>query len=199
MRELGTRVTTQLTIGPSASSLPCFSPDNQKIAFTNFGSGNGDIFIMKIKVGLLKTMVTMGSNAEVFCSWSPSGKIAYTNAPSDSKRWTSEIWIYDLNTSSYSHIIDGRDLEWSPDGTKLVFYRVQQIKAWGTYTENFCSLWIINADGTGLTQITTDLSWEGHLAFGPDGKIYFDSNRTGNRDIWSAELQLDISNQNEFK
>ena len=97
---------------------------------------------------------------------------------------TSNIWIAPGGDSSRARQITSgtnnyRNLEWTPDG-KLVF-------------ELGSDIWIIEADGSGQKQLTT----EGHNNRMPSacagGYIVFSSNRQGARRIW--RMDIDGSNQ----
>jgi TolB protein len=69
---------------------------------------------------------------------------------------------------------------WRPDGQKILF------TSWQTGNPE---IYIANADGSGLTQLTDNLSWDVHAAWSPDGKkIAFESDRMGNFDIWVMEV-----------
>ncbi len=77
---------------------------------------------------------------------------------------------------------------WSPDGSKIVFQRSNP--ATPTTPANF-EVFTINADGTGLTNVSdnpgsaTVGSSDSQPSFSPDGtRIAFQSNRRGNPDIW---------------
>jgi Tol biopolymer transport system component len=65
---------------------------------------------------------------------------------------------------------------WSPDGTKIAF----RSNRTGVY-----DLYVMNADGSGVTVLTADSATEGRPAWSPDGtKIAFSSDRDGNNEIY---------------
>ncbi len=79
---------------------------------------------------------------------------------------------------------------WSPDGTRLVFISpcLQRINSpKDSYTDT--SLFMINADGTGLKQLTNIPGADLEPAWSPDGKqIAFTSIRDGNQQIYLLDV-----------
>lgn len=73
---------------------------------------------------------------------------------------------------------------WSPDGTRIAFYSERDGNA---------EIYVMNADGTGVTRLTRSSADEGYPAWSPDGRtISFDSDRTGNFDVFA--MNTDGSN-----
>ncbi|MGQ9599801.1 MAG: hypothetical protein ACUVWZ_10335 [Anaerolineae bacterium] len=65
---------------------------------------------------------------------------------------------------------------WSPDGQRLAFHSNRG----GDW-----DIWVINEDGTGLTNLTRHPGDDRYPAWSPDGeKIAFTSERSGDQDIW---------------
>jgi Tol biopolymer transport system component len=100
--------------------------------------------------------------------------------------------------------VDGTDLKkitemeqgacqpsWSPDGRQLVF--ISPCVGRGEFYEtiyNEASLYIINADGTGLKQLTTSPGSDFDPAWSPDGaRIAFTSVRDGFRQIYTLDVE----------
>lgn len=68
------------------------------------------------------------------------------------------------------------DPAWSPAGNRIVFV---------TTESGNDDIWIINDDGSGLTQLTDDPNYDKSPSWSPDGtKILFWSNRTGKAQLW---------------
>jgi hypothetical protein len=72
--------------------------------------------------------------------------------------------------------------DWSPDGTQVVFgaYRcLPQLRDAGAKDCGANDLWVVNADGSDLHQITHDPYEDRDPHWGHDGNIYFASDRVG--------------------
>jgi Tol biopolymer transport system component len=66
---------------------------------------------------------------------------------------------------------------WSPDGRRLAFYSERDGNA---------EIYVMSADGTGVTRVTNTKADEGYPAWSPDGRtISFDSDRDGNFDVFA--------------
>ena len=73
---------------------------------------------------------------------------------------------------------------WSPDGSRLAFYSERDGNA---------EIYVMNADGSGVTRLTGTSADEGYPAWSPDGRtISFDSDRDGNFDVFA--MNADGSN-----
>src|SRR5215204_3542268 len=69
---------------------------------------------------------------------------------------------------------------WSPDGRRIAFYSERDGNA---------EIYVMNADGTGVTRLTNTRADEGYPAWSPDGRtISFDSDRDGNFDVFAMNV-----------
>jgi Tol biopolymer transport system component len=69
---------------------------------------------------------------------------------------------------------------WGPDGSRVVFW---------SWRNGNPEVYVVNADKTGLRQLTDNLAWDVFPAWSPDGnRVAFDSDRLGNFDIWALDL-----------
>jgi Tol biopolymer transport system component len=76
--------------------------------------------------------------------------------------------------------------DWAPDGSKIVFSLAH------SHGPLFCSVALVNTDGTGLTDLSTgQTGCEGDPAFTPDGqRIVFDhfDDKADTENIWTMDL-----------
>jgi eukaryotic-like serine/threonine-protein kinase len=112
---------------------------------------------------------------------SPDGRrIAITVGDRDK----SDIWIYDLETGTFSRLSSAGatgDAVWSPDGTK-VFYA-------GLGDKQRFAVWSQQADGGSPPEKILDASLISSLAMAPDGKsIVYTSYYNNSLDIFRARL-----------
>ncbi|MCW4031847.1 MAG: DUF5050 domain-containing protein [Candidatus Bathyarchaeota archaeon] len=80
----------------------------------------------------------------------------------------------------------------SPDGKKIVY--------WSLKASEQSDIWMINIDGSNQTRLTSNLYKDIYPTWSPDGeKIIFESDRTGNFDIWQLSLDRSIVVNAEFE
>lgn len=148
-----------------------------------FGSYRGDatgVFVMNPDGGA-QTRLTAKTSHNYEPVWSPDGmRIAFGTY----RHGQEEIYLMDADGSNQTRLTNSNgsyDPVWSPDGTKLAFTG---------YDSQWCSqVFVINADGTGLTDFTQDTVGSSYLpSWSPDGdKIMFLSTRGGYQSIYVAD------------
>jgi len=211
----GTNV-RRLTNNAFGDGFPALSPDGKKIVFeSNRNRPPGvttpfsELFIMNTD-GSDQTPLVIGSSA----GWSPDGKnIAYhasasgTGTPirTDPGAPTTDSDIFTLNvddaldsTAVATNITNTPDMieddaDWSPDGQTLLYtsHPTTDNPMIAVHQE----IYRINADGTGLVQLTNDLNEDRGASWSPDGtKIVFMSRR-GGPDFELITMNADGSNQ----
>ena len=175
---------TQVTHMGGLASFPSWSPDGTRIVFghTFIGStGQEDvnnIYVINADGTGLTQLTTDGHSAAP--DWSPTGtKIAFSDGG-----------IYTMNPdgSAKTRLTDGFGSSWSPDGQQLAIANYSG----PTGPDN---IYKINADGTALTQLTTNTQEHAFApAWSPDGtKIVYE--QFVNRSPTLAVMNADGSGQ----
>jgi Tol biopolymer transport system component len=111
-------------------------------------------------------------------SWKPDGSLILFNTRAtdtgDQEIWTVKPNGDDLTQLTHDAGADDLAAGYSYDGTKIVFARAATT----------ASIWTMNADGTGMKQLTGDGYDSFCPKFAPNGKIYFGSEKSLFPAIW---------------
>jgi Tol biopolymer transport system component len=161
---------TRLTDDPGEDSEPAWSPDGTQIAFVSSRGGQGrEVYVMDTD-GTNVTQLTDSSDGPVGPSWSPDGtRIVYASV--DGEPFT--LFVMEADGSNVSRLIDGPDPntqpdwyfqpDWSPDGSRIVFSGT-------TFGDlSVTHIFVIDADGTNLTQLTRGTTTRRQPKWSPDG------------------------------
>ncbi len=163
------------------------------------GSKNYDIWVMSGDGFCARSLTNDPHGDETTPAWSADGKkLAYTAYISDTNdddqvtyRDRGSIWVANRDGSGAAALTDpsynynDQWPTWSPDGTRIAFQ---------TWRDGDAEIYVINADGSGLDNLTQHFAKDRHPSWSPDGtKIVFTSNRTnGYTDIYAMNTDGSI-------
>ena len=150
----------RITSNPGGSDVPGdFSPDGERLIFTRFVDDEPvGLFVTNLDGSGLQQISPPDVVVDTIVAWSPDGsQIAFETSRTPERRGV--IWVVNADGSSPHELaITGCggpssdpsstgcfDPAWSPDGTQIVFARSS------ADGEN---IYIVNADGSGLVQVT---------------------------------------------
>jgi TolB protein len=159
----------QASLGVEGSA-PAWSPDGSQIAF---GSDTG-IEVMNSD-GTGQRHLTHGYG-DSDPTWSPDGKlIAFGNT-------YGQLYVIGVDGGDLRRIAPGARAylpAWSPDGSKIAITRL--VAPFPPYTREQTEIFTVKPDGSDLTRLTRDPSYDHSAAWSPDGaKIAFVSDRDSN-------------------
>ncbi len=167
-------------------SEPAWSPTGSWIAFASNRGGSYNIWVVRPD-GSGLTQLTTDRATDDQPTWSPNGtQIAFVSDRAGPRN----IWVMSADGSDLRRVTKSPCCQnrpsFSPDGVQIVFSQgaFSKVGAGSTYVGGH--LWIINADGTGLRQITTGGFTDSSPSWGVRG-ILFDSDRPGPSDIWMVQ------------
>jgi Tol biopolymer transport system component len=179
--------------GPAASldlARPGWSPDGQLIASASRKPGEpAELVLVSITGDRVRTIATAPKLDDP--TFTPDGTFVtyWASEPTDLNGGT--LMMVPTDGGSGPRVfLPGRpgqdaDPAWSPDGSQLTFRRR------GTGGHN---IWVVNRDGSGLTQLTTAPGDDQDPSWSPDGRrIAFKSARNGEPEIFV--MNADGSNQ----
>lgn len=163
---------------------PSFTPDGAVICYQSKSGREGEIWTKNIKSN---ETTLLGSGMQPIIS-PDGGKIVFCRYKNNTANSPSSIWVMNIDGTDVTEVISNPNQRmfcpsWSPDGTRIVFQAAT--KKGKRY--NSPDIYMMNTDGSGLTQLTTNDSYDDNPMWGSDGYIYFISDRggkKGNYQVW---------------
>ena len=187
----------QLTNHPQYDAVPAWSPDGRKITFMSFrnkdrfGNSRGEIYVMNADGTNLINLTQSPERSEGVSSWSPDGKqIAFSafGRFNEGILSNSEIFVMEADGGNprnlTNHYAEDLQPDWSPDGLQIVFTSDRN-STWEFDFRGNLDIYVMNADGTNLVNLTNHPAKDRSADWSPDGQqIAFASNRDGNWEVY---------------
>jgi uncharacterized repeat protein (TIGR01451 family) len=192
---------TRITSNAAVDSQPTWDPEGNFIAFSS-NRGTGAFKVWKVdwrtKVmlpALTSACTSVGSTAGCTPDWSALSvnKIAFSSNQGgggpDYEIYTTNATVGGAATQLTGNTVDDVAPNWS-GSTAIAFQR---------FDGSDFEIARMSQTGTGFSFVTSDPGLDELAAWGPTGgSVVFDSNRTGNTEIWSRALatgvETDLSN-----
>lgn len=146
-----------------------WSPAGGRIAFTSLGGYFSHMYVMKTD-GSSRRLLNPGWWYEAAApAWAPNGR-TLTFMRFRSSLLSSEIWVANRKGTSRIRLTKDEipDIHptWSPDGRKIAFVRGGGDRPWNVLSDA-TEIYVVNADGSGLTRLTHNRVGEGYPAWQP--------------------------------
>ena len=183
----------QVTDGVSSDLHPSWSPDGTTLAFCRMSAigQTWEVWTVEVDRPATTRFLTDG----LFPVWQPNGnKIAFQRSRN---RGTGQfsLWTVDvINGEAHrpTEVVASPkgaviNPAWSHDGTRLAFSTVLHEHQTGETGEpTQADLWVQGLDGAGRVNLTRGTSVNLMPAWGPDGSVYFVTDRSGRESIWAV-------------
>ena len=140
---------------------PDFSPDGSRLVFSAqpVGGGNTDLWLVPAGGGEPSQLTHTPDLREEYPVWSPDGStVLFVRIAGDSR---GQLWSRDIATGQETQLtfdptFKDQTPDWSPDGAHIAYAADGDI-------------WLMDADGSGQTNLTRSAAVEFGTAFAPDG------------------------------
>lgn len=150
--------------GPFSHTLPAWSPDGDRIAFSSSRAGNRDIYVVSSD-GTGLTRLTSDPATDDAPDWSADGtRIVFS---SERGQGWADIYVMNADGSDVQRLTNDPAWDgypaWSPDGTKIVFASDRDSPTGDIH--------VMNTDGSAITRLTHDPITEDMPDWSPDGTM----------------------------
>jgi Tol biopolymer transport system component/ABC-type branched-subunit amino acid transport system substrate-binding protein len=183
---------TNLTKNPADDIGGVWSPDGKKILFMSNRDGNSEIYDMNADgsnpTNLTRNPANDGNGMPEGLNWSPDGKKILFISDRDSQNGKFDVFVMNADGSDPKNLTNTPDLDeifpgWTGDGKHIAFT-----------VDTKDGLWMMNSDGSNVTQFTNRNVEETFPRWSPDGKkiAYVNGHGDGTYEVY--QMNADGSN-----
>ncbi len=168
----------RLTFRRADDGQPAWSPDGRRLAFKTAQFGSNQLAVINAD-GTGEALLTRTFRfSEGQPSWSPDGtKLLYRRTPENPLVQDADTWVLDVAKSATDptqpvtqpvllRTGDERYPSYSPDGTQIAFRGDLDLAEPSGDEE----IYVMNADGTNVRQLTSNADFDSAPSWSPDGK-----------------------------
>ncbi len=171
---------------------PSWSPDGKRLVYCSSKGGEWSLRVRDLEAERTTVLEDVDG---LLPEWSPLGTKIVFQRMKRRDDWISSIWTvdFDQNTArNLTSVFSSDDFAainptWSPDGRKIAFATVGKSRAKAGLMSEADDVWVVGADGTNPTRLTSSSASDGMPRWSDNGRITFVSDRSGSPRLWSIQ------------
>jgi Tol biopolymer transport system component len=183
--DLASNTTTRLTNNSAEDLSPAYIAAKKRLGFVSDRSGDGlNLYQMDLTGGAVEKLFPENLIVD-YPVWSPDGTKIVASMCADykstDKNCLYETFILEPSGPGFTKLTDTPQAsewvpDWSPNGQKIAF---------ASDRDGDSEVYLVNADGSGLVQLTENSGYDGRPRWSPDGsQLAFETDRDGDWDIY---------------
>ncbi len=197
-----------LTSGDYNNAFPCFSPDDNRIAFQSDRDGNWEIYLMDADGARAVRLTNHEAQDEMPVFGADNNIIAFTSTRDDSLHKgrldkTRNIYLMDIAAGNAARIVENEADDWYPalvgSGEQIVFVSERDDLREVSFHERWSDIYFCDFKNSSLLRLTQNEADDGSPSVSANGKwVLFTSDRSGTHQIYRMDLKGSMVEQLSF-